>query len=386
MKSRTVYLDNAASTRPAPSVVEAMLPFLGERYGNPSSLHALGLDAHRALEEARERIARLLQADPEDVVFTPSGSASNNLIIKGLIPSLQGKTVLLTALEHPSVVEPAKALAMHGIEVCTLRCDREGRIDLDDLARELQERDCGLLCVIHGSNEVGTVQEVDAIGRLLRELSPETWFHLDAVQTVGHIPFDPRKSGVHSLTFSSHKIHGPRGVGVLALYHKADIVPLVAGGGQEVGRWSGTENVAAVVGAARSLELAMEEMPRACPRMAQLRNNLASEIDARIPDILINGDPFTGVPHILSVSFAGVLGEVLLHHLEEKGVMVSTGSACHSHWNDLSDTLKSLEIPDRFVRGTLRFSLSKYTTQEEITYTADVLADRLSYLREVGVR
>lgn len=386
MKSRPVYLDNAASTRPAPSVVEAMLPYLGERYGNPSSLHALGLEAHRALEESRERIARLLEADPEDVVFTPSGSASNNLIIKGLIPSLQGKTVLLTALEHPSVIEPAKALTAQGIEVSTLGCDREGRIDLDELARELQERKCGLLCVIHGSNEVGTVQDVDAVGRLLRELSPQTWLHLDAVQTVGHIPFSPGKSGIHSLTFSSHKIHGPRGVGVLALFRKADIVPLVAGGGQEIGRWSGTENVAAIVGAARALELAMEEMPRACPRMAQLRNSLASEIESRIPEILINGDPFTGVPHILSVSFAGVLGEVLLHHLEEKGIMVSTGSACHSHWNDLSDTLRALKIPDRFVRGTLRFSLSKYTTQEEITYTADVLADRLAYLREVGVR
>jgi cysteine desulfurase len=385
MKPDVIYLDNAATTRLDPGVLEKMLPYLGERYGNPSSLHGLGLEAHRAVERARERCARLLDTRPDRIVFTAGGSESNNLLIKGRLRSLKGRCALLTRLEHASVAEPMKALARHGVRVLTVENDKEGRIDLGHLEHLLSGNACGLLCVIHGSNEVGTLQDARALGRLLRAKSPDTWFHLDAVQSIGHLPLEAEDWGVHSMALSLHKIHGPPGAGLLALYCRADLAPLVAGGGQEEGRRSGTENVPAIVGTAEALEKAVCGLPEARARMASLRDRLAGEIQRRIRGVRINGAPFEGLPHILSVSFEGLLGEVLLHHLEEKGLMVSTGSACHSKWKDASETLKALRLPERMARATIRFSLSRHTTEEEILRAVELLEKSVAYLREVGV-
>jgi cysteine desulfurase len=278
-----------------------------------------------------------------------------------------------------------RALEKHGIKVLRVENDAAGTIDLGHLADLLARNSCGLLCAIHGSNEVGTLQDAGAIGRLLKTVSPGTWFHLDAVQSIGHLPLEPKAWGVHSMAVSLHKIHGPPGAGILALYRKTDITPLIAGGGQEDGRRSGTENVPAIVGSAHALELALKDQQETHSRMAGLRDDLAREIQARIRNIRINGAPFEGLPHILSVSFDGIMGEVLLHHLEEKGIMVSTGSACHAKWKDVSETLKALNLPRNFSRSTIRFSLSRHTSAREIARTVDVLEKSVGYLREVGL-
>jgi cysteine desulfurase len=368
-----------------PEVLQAMLPFMEDRFGNPSSLHSLGLEARRAVEKARERCAALLDTRPGRIVFTSSGSESNNLLIKGMISKLRDRCVITTRLEHASVAEPLEMLKSHGIPLHLVNNDEKGMIDLNHLKDLIRREPCGLLSIIHGSNEVGTLQDVKAVSRMVRIQSPETWLHLDSVQTITHVALPSPAWGVDSFAVSSHKIHGPPGAGLLALYGDATLRPLVAGGGQESGRRSGTENVPAIVGTARALELGFEAFPEASKHMASLRDRLSQGITSRIKDIRINGEPGQGLPHILSVSFAGLLGEVLLHHLEEKGIMVSTGSACHAKWKDLSATIKALRVPDNYARGTLRFSLSKNTTEEEIDYTLDVLADRVAYLREVGI-
>lgn len=380
-----VYLDNAATTRVDPEVLASMAPFLGDVYGNPSSLHTMGLEARRAVDDARQRCAGLLDTRPDRIVFTASGSESNNLAVRGLLPHLKGRSVITTRLEHPSVAEPVKVLERHGARVITVNNDREGRLDLNHLDELLAGEPCGLLCLIHGSNEVGTVQEVHAVGKRLAARSPDTWFHLDAVQSVGHLPMDPEGLGIHSLTLSCHKLHGPRGAGILALYRNQKLLPIVAGGGQESGRRSGTENVPAIVGSAVALERAVDALDEAPARMQALKDRLGKGITEKIEGVCINGSPSSGLCHILSVSFQGLLGEVLLHHLEEKGIMVSTGSACHARWNEVSETLKALELPKRLARGTIRFSLSRYTTEEEIDYTLETLVDRVAYLREVGL-
>jgi cysteine desulfurase len=385
MERPLVYLDNAATTRLDPEVRDTMLPFMEDRYGNPSSMHAMGLQARRAVEEARERCAAILETWPGGIVFTASGSEANNLLIKGSIARMKGRSVITTRIEHASVAEPLKVLKNHGIPVHFVQNDEHGRIDLNHLEDLLGREPCGLIAILHGSNEVGTLQDVQALCKVVRSKSPDTRVHLDSVQSVTHAPLPAAAWGIDSLALSSHKIHGPSGGGLLALYRDADLRPLVAGGGQESGRRSGTENVPAIVGTARALEVGLRNLPETSKRMAHLRDRLARGIEARIEKIRINGDPGRGLPHILSVSFSGLLGEVLLHHLEEKGIMVSTGSACHARWKDLSATIKALRVPDRFARGTIRFSLSKYTDEDEIAYTLDTLADRVAYLREVGI-
>jgi cysteine desulfurase len=385
MEQRIVYLDNAATTKPDRSVVEAMMPYMGERYGNPSSLHRLGLESRRALDEARSRCANHLETRPRRVIFTAGGTESNNLIVKGIASFMKDRCVILTRLEHASVSEPAAMLERQGIQVLRVNNDGAGTVDLTHLKELLTAHRCGLLCVIHGSNEVGTLQDVRTIGALLQKMSPKTWFHLDAVQSIGHIPLAPEAWGVHSMALSSHKIHGPRGAGLLALYRDARLEPLSAGGGQEGGHRSGTENLPAIIGTAKAMDLALADQGAASERMAALRDRLARHMEKEIPDVRINGAIRDGLPHILSVSFAEIIGEVLLHHLEERGIMVSTGSACHARWKEVSATLKALNLPPRYVRGTIRFSLSRHTTEEEIDYTAAVLKKQVAFLREVGI-
>lgn len=384
MSKQIIYLDNAATTRMDAEVLEALQPYMRGSYGNPSSRHLLGAEIRRAVEAAREQCAGLLETRPERIVFTASGSEANNLAIKGMMGALRSRNVLTTPLEHPSVVEPLKALSKHGFTIDTLPVDARGVLNTAVLQEMLDQKEYGLFCLIHGSNEVGTLQPINQIIHILQQKSPGTWLHLDAVQTVGHVSLEPKAWGIHSLTLSSHKIHGPAGAGLLALYRDVELKPLVAGGGQEGGRRSGTENVPAIVGTARALDRTLAALPDAAPRMTRLRDQLAREISEKIPDTKVNGYPAQGLPHILSVSFSGLLGEVLLHHLEKEGIMVSTGSACHAKWKEIPPTLKVLGLPARLARGTIRFSLSRYTTGEEIASTCRILARQVAYLREVG--
>jgi len=385
MTQKTIYLDSAATTPLDPEVLEAMLPFLKERYANPSSIHPAGQAVRKAVEDARETVARLLGSDPRGVIFTSGGSEANNLAVRGTAGSLRGDRVILTRLEHASVSRPAEILGRKGFDVVTASNDSLGRVDLNHLEDLLREKTTALLCVIHGSNEAATIQDAEAIGRLLRSSSPETWFHLDAVQSAAYVPIDARRWGVDSFSVSAHKLYGPKGAGLLVLFREAALEPLVAGGGQEGNRRSGTENVAAIIGLAAALERAVGERAARAAHAAALRNSLRDLITAGIPDVRVNGDTEGGLPHILNVSFAGLLGEVLLHHLETEGVMVSTGSACRSSKTILMESLRAMGIPSRLIRGTIRFSFSRHNTGEDVAFAGEALARQVAYLREVGL-
>jgi len=385
MKRRIVYLDNAAPPQPDQAVVNTMLPWLRDHFGNPSSLHSFGLDAFRALENAREDCAELLDSKPERIIFTSSGSESNNLLIKGLLPDLKNKSVILTKLEHPSVMASARQPSRNGFDLLFVNNDNKGLVDLNHLEELLKNNDCGLLCVIHGSNEIGTVQDVAAIGRMVKKVSPDTWFHIDAVQSIGHIKVDPADFFASSITLSAHKIYGPRGAGILAMFREKDLAPLISGGGQENGFRSGTENTPAILGAIKALEQVTKNLSENETKMGRLRDLFAEKIKSDISGSLINGDLSAGLPHIISASYSGLLGEVLLHHLEEKGILASTGSACHSKWKDLSETLKAIGTPPEYAKCTIRFSLSKDTTENDIQYAFDVLSNRVKYLRKIGM-
>lgn len=381
----TIYLDNAATTPLDPEILESMLPFLRNDFANPSSAHTMGQAAHRAVDEAREKAAGIVGAKPARIVFTSGGSESNNLIIRGLAPRFEKKRLIVTRLEHPSVQKPVALLNGKGFAAAEVSNDSAGRVNLNHLEDLLLEEQCGLLCVIHGSNEVGTVQDAAAIGRVLRATSPDTWFHLDAVQSAGFLQIDAEKWGVDSFTLSAHKLHGPKGAGLLAFFRHVPIEPLIAGGGQEGGLRSGTENVAGIVGCAEALARASAGRRERAAHTAMLRERLREKIAGTIPDVRFNGAGESGLPHILSVSFSGLLGEVLLHHLEKEGIMVSAGSACHSGRAGVSPTIEALGLPPGQAQGTIRISFSHCNTADQIDRTGITVAEQVTYLREVGI-
>jgi len=385
-EERTIYLDNAATTALDPEVLDSMLPFLQGGFANPSSAHSMGQAARRALDEAREKAAAIVGTKPSRLIFTSGGSESNNMIIRGLSPRLREKRLIMTRLEHPSVQQPVAFLNGKGYATALVSNDSSGRVNLGRLEELLLEEKCGLLCVIHGSNEVGTVQDAEAIGRLLRSGSPETWFHLDAVQSAGYLPLEAEKWGVDSITISAHKFHGPKGSGLLALFRDAPIEPLITGGGQEGGYRSGTENVAAVVGGVEAFARAADNRSDRSTLTAMLRDGLRDAVARSVPDALFNGAEGSSLPHILSVSFSGLLAEVLLHHMEKEGIMVSAGSACHSGRAGVSPTIEALGLPSGPAQGTIRMSLSHRNTIQEVERAARVVAEQVSYLREIGIQ
>ncbi len=386
MKSKnTIYLDNAATTPLDPAVLEKMMPWLRDHFANPSSVHPPGQHVRQAIDDARARIATHLGVSPAAVIFTSGGTESNNLLIRGLTAGRKTSRIITTRLEHPSVSETTALLAAKGFDVVSATNDSSGRIDLNHLEDLLREEETALLCVIHGSNEVGTIQDAAAIGQVVRSASPRTWFHLDSVQSIGCVDFEPARWGVDSCTLSAHKLFGPKGSGIVALYREAEIEPLLAGGGQERNRRSGTENPAAIIGAAEALDRALLARRERTGRTDALRSRLKDFIEKEITDIRINGSDSSYLPHILSVSFAGLLGEVLLHHLETEGIMVSAGSACHAADSSISEAILALGVSSRMARGTIRFSFSHLNSDAEMERTCAVLAEQVAYLREVGI-
>jgi len=390
------YLDNAATTRPLPEAVEAVQEAMESRYGNPSARHGMGLDAAGDVDRARETLARMIGARPGEIVFTGGGSEANNLALKGVAWAYAraGRHVIVSAVEHPSILEAAAWLEKGlGFDVTRLPVDREGFVDPEDVGRSLTDETV-LVSLMHVNNEVGAVEPVEEIGRLLRSARAPRGrrkglplFHVDAVQSLGRLPVDVDALGIDLLSVSAHKVHGPKGVGALYVRSGVRLVPLVHGGGHEGGRRSGTENVPGIAGfgaaLARMAELGPEETVR---RLADLRRRLAELVRAGYPDVVVNGplesdrDRSAGgarpggeesselaAPHILSLSFPGLPAEVLQHHLEERGVYVSTGSACSSHHRDRpSHVLTAMGCPPEVTASAVRLSLSPLTTPEEI--------------------
>ncbi len=376
-----IYLDNAATTKPHPAVVEAVTRALATDYGNPSSLHGKGVTAERLLTSARDAVARTLGVEHEAIVFTSGGTEANNLAIHGALVHARGRHLVTTAVEHSSVGTPLQTLAKQSWSLTELPIDRDGRVSPSELQKALRP-DTALVSVMAVNNELGTVQPIDEIGRIVRQHNANggrAVFHVDAVQAWGKIPLHPVAWGVDLMSLSAHKIHGPKGIGVLYVRRGVHVTPRQTGGEQEGGLRPGTENVPGIAGlgaAAQQLSASSEATARVRELSDRLRLGIASIADARV-----NTDRKTSVPHILSATFRGVRGEMLLHRLAQDGVLVSTGSACHSHSVTPSHVLLAIGLSDADAKSTIRFSLSRFTTEREIDATLRVLGAAVNELR-----
>lgn len=380
---KRIYLDHAATTPTDPRVLEAMLPYFSDAFGNPSSIHSLGQETRAAVEEARHKIAGLIGARSEEIIFTSGGTEADNLAIKGTASAnkQKGNHVITTSIEHHAVLESCKFLEGQGFEVTYLPVDRNGLVDLEEIRRAITAGTI-LISVMHANNEVGTVQPIADIGKIARERG--IYFHTDAVQTVGHIPVDVNELSVDLLAMSAHKLYGPKGIGALYIRKGTRIDSFMHGGGQERGLRASTENVPAIVGFGKAAEIAQGEVDRESKRLTSLRDKLIQGLFERIPEIHLNGHPVQRLPNNVNVSIAFVEGESMGIGLDMEGIAASTGSACSSHDLEPSHVLMALGLPGVLARGSLRFSLGRETTEEEIDRVLEVLPRIVARLRAVS--
>jgi cysteine desulfurase len=379
-----IYLDNNATTRVAPEVFEAMRPFLTEAYGNPSSAHSLGRHMKAAVERARAQVAELIgAANSSEIVFTSCGSESDNWAIGGFLEQNPTRRhIITTRVEHEAVRNLCEHLAQIGCEVSWLEVNGSGELDLDDLRRALQ-RDTGIVSVMLANNETGVLFPIEEIGKIIREHS-DAVFHVDGVQAVGKVPIDLKELEVDLFALSGHKLHAPQGVGALYIRDGVKLPPFIIGGSQESGRRGGTSAVPAIVGLGAACDLARTFDEH--ERVEGLRNKLEDEILNTIPNARLNGtaDRATRLPNTSNISFEYVEGENILMHLDQAGICVSTGSACHSTTKQSSPTLRAMNVPYTAAQGSIRFSLSRYSTEEEIDRTLAVLPGIIGKLVEMS--
>ena len=387
-----VYLDNSATTRQYDEVTDLMAETARNCYGNPSSLHGLGLEAEKTMKEGRKRIASAFNSTPDEVTITSCGTESDNTVLMGLsrAPRPRAKKIITTAVEHPAVLEPAAELERRGFEVVRLGVDRQCRIDMDQLRAELTE-DTLLISVMAVNNEVGTIMPIREIGELKREFNKahgtKILLHTDAVQALGKVSLDTKKEmkDVDLISVSAHKIHGPKGIGALYVRKGVNLLPFVLGGGQERGFRSGTENVPSVSGFGLACEMAVKDLDERVKKMSIVRNYLKDGIVSEIGDIVINS-PDDGVCSVLNVSFPGTRGEVILHRLEQEGIYVSTGSACSSNHKTSkgSHVLNAMGLKHKEIEGALRFSFNEFNTVEEMDYVLGRLKNAVEGFRKLG--
>ena len=382
-RMKRIYMDHSATTPVAPEVLEAMLPYFSEKFGNASSLHSFGLEAKEALEESREKVAGLLGAKPEEIIFTAGGTESDNLALKGIARKNQksGKHIITTRVEHPAILECCRKLEKEGFEVTYLPVTNEGLVEIATLESAIRS-DTILISVMHANNEVGTIQPLEEIGRLAAE--KDIYLHTDAVQSVGKIPTDVNKLGVDLLSLSAHKLYGPKGVGALYIRNGTRLESIIQGGGHERGLRSGTENIAGIVGLARAAELASQEMASEARRLTDLRDKLARKVLDSVKDAWINGTMKMRLPGNLNFGFKYVEGESLLLFLDSIGISVSTGSACSSHKLEPSHVLLSLGLKPEECHGSLRITLGRSNTMEEVDYVALGIARAVERFRGIS--
>lgn len=380
-----IYLDNNATTRTDPRVVEAMLPYFTERYGNAASLtHEFGREADEAVEQARGQVAQLIGAHPRDLVFTSGATESNNLALKGVAAMYRtkGDHLVTTAIEHKAVLDPIRRLGREGWQVTILPVDAHGRVSVEQVAQTLTPRTV-LVSVMAANNEVGTLQPIEAIGRLCKERG--VLFHTDAAQAAGKVPLDVENMGVDLLSLSAHKMYGPKGVGALYVRRREPRVrlePQMDGGGQERGLRSGTSNVHAIVGFGIACELCRNEMSDEASRLTELRERLRRGIQEQLSDVTLNGHPTERLPGNLNLSFAHVKGEALLMALRD--VAVSSGSACTTASLEPSYVLKALGLDDELAYGSIRFGLGRFNTAEEVDEVVREVVRVVHYLRALN--
>lgn len=382
---RRIYLDSAATTPIREEALQAMVGAYRNAFGNSSSVHLFGQEAHRLLEESREEFAACIGARPEEVVFTGSGTESDNLAIRGVALAVRevGRHIITSQTEHHAVLHCCQELEKEGFRVTYLPVDGRGLVDLEAL-RENIEADTVLISVMTANNETGALQPVREIARIARERG--VLFHTDAVQAAGKMPLHVDDLGADLVSFSAHKFYGPKGVGALFIRKGTPIRPIMQGGHHEKGLRPGTVNVPGIVGMARALSTTVEEMEEVLPRLRQLRDELAEALMEEVPGVHRNGDPETSLPHILNLSFEGADGESLLLALDMEGVAVSTGSACTSGSVEPSHVLLAMGVPPRLAQCSLRFSLGRYTTEEDIQHVIRVLPGIVERIRRISGR
>jgi len=379
---RVIYVDNNATTKVAPEVMEEMLPCFCELYGNPSSMHFFGGQVQRKVDEARQKVADFLGADPTEIVFTSCGTESDNAAILGTIDSYPAKRHFITTrVEHPAVGNVANYLNRKGYRVTELSVDREGRLDLDELRESITE-ETALVSVMYANNETGVIFPIEEIGEIVKERGIP--FHTDAVQAAGKIPLNMKKSNVDMLSISGHKLHAPKGIGILYLRKGTKFSPFMIGGHQEKGRRGGTENVPSIIGLGKACELAKKHIDEENTRVRALRDYLEAKILEKIPNVLVNGDRVNRLPNTLSVSFEYVEGESILLLLSDLGICASSGSACTSGSLEPSHVLRAMGVPFTAAHGSIRFSLSIYNTKEEIDYIIEHLPPIIQRLRDIS--
>ena len=380
---RKVYLDNAATTPILPEVLEAMLPYFKDAYGNPQSLHGWGDEAREAIEDARGRVADLIGAQTEEIIFTSSGTESNNFAIKGLAMAQQskGKHIVVSAIEHFSVLHSARTLEKWGFEMTQVPVDRHGMVDPDEVARSLR-KDTVLVSIMHANGEVGTIQPIKEIAELVKEAG--AMFHTDAVAAAGNIPLDVRELRVDALSLAGNQFYGPKGVGALWLKKGTRIIPFLDGGVQEGGRRSGTENVPAIVGLGKAAELAKAEMESRMNRLSALRDRLIAGLLSRIEHVILTGHPTQRLPGNASFCIEFIEGEAMLLLLSSKGVAASSGSACTSKALKASHVLTAMRIPPEIAQGSLLFSFGLENTEEDVDYVLEVLPPIVDRLRQMS--
>ena len=379
-----IYFDNAATTRAADEVAERVRYMLLENFGNPSAQSMMGVRAENELNDARKIMAKSINALPEEIYFTSGGTEDDNWAIFGTAEGYKrsGKHMITTSIEHPAVSEPMERLRQKGWEVTVLDVDKNGYIDLDVLRDSIRE-DTVLVSIILVNNEVGTIQDASAVGKLIKEKNPKTLFHADAVQAFGKYPIDVRKMNIDMLSMSGHKIHGPKGVGFFYMKKGLKVRPIIYGGGQERGQRSATENTPGIAGLAKAVELAMENMDASHEKVMEVKRTLAEGILRDIPKTHINGPSIEEAsPYVLNVSFNGLRSEVLLHALEEKEVYVSAGSACSSKKKGGSHVLRSLGLSEERIEGAIRFSFCRYNTVDEAAACLEILKEKTAFLRK----
>lgn len=379
------YLDNASTTRPLERVREIMKETLDACYGNPSSMHNKGFEAEKYIKKAKEIVASSLKAEEKEIIFTSGGTESNNMALIGgaVANKRQGKHIITTKIEHASVHNPLIFLEEQGYEVTYLNVDKNGYVDLDELKQAIRN-DTIIVSVMYVNNEIGTCEKIAEISKIIKEQNSKTLFHVDAIQAFGKYKIYPKKLGIDLLSISGHKLHGPKGIGVLYIRDKVKVQPIIHGGGQQNNMRSGTENVPGIAGLGVAVQEIYKDHADKVEHLYQLKEHFIEEVK-KMDGVTVNGVSDIPVretaPHVVSVSFAGIRAEVLLHALEERGIYVSSGSACASNHPQLSGTLQAIGVKKELLDSTIRFSFSVTTTMEEIDYALNVLSELLPVLR-----
>ncbi len=380
---KTIYLDNAATTKIHLEVLESMMPYLTDTYGNPSSIYTLGRKSREAIDLSRDKIAKILNAKSSEIYFTSGGSESDNWGIKGVAfaNEKKGKHIITTNIEHHAVLHTCQYLEKYGFEITYLPVKENGIVDINDLRNAIRD-DTILVSVMFANNEIGTIQPVKAIGEITKEKG--IYFHTDAVQAVGNIPIDVEELNIDLMSLSGHKFNGPKGVGILYVRSGVNIQSLIHGGAQERNRRAGTENVAGIVGIAKALELATKDIEKKNEYLSSLRDMTIQGLMKRIPDTILNGDPNLRLPGNVNVCFKYIEGESILLMLDMKGIYASSGSACTSGSLDPSHVLLAIGRPHEIAHGSLRLTFSMENTKEDVEYILDVLPPIVQRLRDMS--